>query len=63
MKRRDLMKRIVSHANSRGLTYTVIEGSRHTKVKIGDKQTVIPRHNEINERTARSILRQIGVEQ
>lgn len=28
----------------------------HTKVKIGDRQNVVPRHQEINEITAKKIL-------
>lgn len=40
---------------------TVTEGGNHTKVVIGDARTVMPRHNEINEETAKAILKQMGV--
>lgn len=32
------------------------EGASHTKVKIGDRQNVVPRHNEVNEITAKKII-------
>jgi mRNA interferase HicA len=62
MKRRDLMKRLAAEAKARGLNIEITEGGSHTKVAIGDNQTVVPRHNEINEITARAILKQMGVE-
>lgn len=40
----------------------LVEGAKHTKVVIGEARTVVPRHSEINERTARAILRQMGVQ-
>nr|WP_281177461.1 hypothetical protein [Janibacter limosus] len=39
------------------------EGGSHTKVSIGVRTTVSPRHSEINERTARAVLKQMGVGQ
>lgn len=39
------------------------EGGSHTKVSIGENHTVVPRHNEINEITARAILKQMGAHQ
>lgn len=48
-------------ANERGAELRVVEGGSHTKVSIGVRRTVIPRHAEINEITARAILRQMGV--
>lgn len=56
------MKIIAKSAKARGEEMIVTEGGRHTKVQVGTKATVVPRHNEINERTAESILGQIGVE-
>ena len=49
-------------AAERGQTMTLTEGSRHTKVSIGHRRTVVPRHHEINELTAKAILKQMGVE-
>ena len=62
MKRRDLLRLLSQHAQENGLSITETEGARHTKVTVGSRRTVVPRHREINDATARSILRQIGVE-
>lgn len=62
MKRRDLIKRLSKHARATGHELVLDEGGKHTKVTIGDRQTTVPRHGEINELTARGILRQMGVE-
>lgn len=35
------------------------EGSKHTKVYLNGKQTTIPRHREINEITAKAIIKQL----
>lgn len=56
MKRRDLMKRLKAIAAERGATMETVEGASHTKVWIGDRQNVVPRHNEVNEITARKII-------
>ena len=61
MKRRDLIQRLSVEAKRLGLNMQVTEGGGHTKVAIGDRRTVVPRHNEINEITARAILKQMGV--
>ncbi len=37
------------------------EGGSHTKVVMGNQRTVVPRHNEVNEMTAKAILKQMGV--
>lgn len=54
------MKRIAEHAKANGLDVETTEGAGHTKVKVGEKRTTVPRHNEINEITAKGILKQIG---
>lgn len=61
MKRTDLMKRLRQHAKAVGQDMLVTEGGSHTKVVIGQARTVVPRHREINERTAQAILKQMGV--
>ena len=62
MKRRDLMKQLDAEAKRQGLVVEIVrEGGSHTIVRIGDRQTTVPRHSEINEMTARSILKQMGV--
>lgn len=60
MKRRDLLKKIEKMAKNAGETVEYREGGSHTVVKFGDKQTVVPRHNEINEITAKQIIKQLG---
>lgn len=63
MKRRDLLRALREHAGTLGVEMIEIEGGSHTKIQIGDRRTVIPRHNEVNERTAKRILKQMGVDQ
>jgi mRNA interferase HicA len=39
-----------------------IEGTKHTKVYLGSKQTTLPRHaKEIGEGLRRSIMRQLNI--
>ncbi|MFE9234755.1 hypothetical protein [Cellulosimicrobium funkei] len=57
MRRTELIKRIGKIAKAQGVEAVYTEGGSHTKVRLGDRQTVIPRHNEVNEHTARGILR------
>lgn len=54
-------KALKAQAKALGLEYREEEGGNHTKVCIGDKQTVVARHTEINEITARAILKHMGV--
>lgn len=61
VQRSDLMKRLRHQARARGVEMVLTEGAKHTKVVIGEARTVVPRHSEINERTARAILKQMGV--
>ena len=61
MKRRDLLKALKVEAKASGLDYREEEGANHTKVWIGDRQTVVARHTEINEITAKAILKHMGV--
>lgn len=55
------MKTLRAAAKDRGEDMVLTEGSEHTKVVIGDARTVVPRHSEINEITAKAILKQMGV--
>lgn len=55
------MATIHRHAKARGLEVNVTEGGSHTKVTLGSRRTVIPRHSEINELTAKAIMRQLGI--
>jgi hypothetical protein len=60
MKRRDLMQKLREMAAAEGRDLVESEGGSHTKVTIGDRQSVVPRHREINELTARAILKQLA---
>lgn len=51
------MKRLEAIAKAKGVTVTTVEGGAHTKVWVGDHYETIPRHSEINEITARNIIR------
>ncbi|GGK53662.1 hypothetical protein GCM10011591_26850 [Nocardia camponoti] len=44
-------------AKVQGGTLELTEGGSHTKAKIGERQTVIPRHSEVNEMTAKAIIK------
>ena len=59
MKRRDLLETLRDWATASDAEMVVTEESSHTIVRIGDRQTVIPRHHEI---TAKHILQQMGVQ-
>jgi mRNA interferase HicA len=63
MKRRDLMKALRLQAKAEETDLILTEGGNHTKVQIGERRSVVPRHNEINEITAKAILKQMGVEE
>jgi mRNA interferase HicA len=59
MKRRDLMRRLAEIAKAQGLEMHLTEGGNHTKVVIGNRIDVVPRHTEINEMTAKAIIRKL----
>lgn len=54
MKRRDLLKRLEEIAD----TELVRHGGSHDIYRVGDVQVTIPRHNEINEITAKAIIKE-----
>ena len=57
VKRTELMKQLRKIAKEKNQPYMETEGGSHTKVEIGDRKATVPRHNEINELTARGILK------
>ena len=63
MKRRDLLKALRLEARRQGAELVIREGGSHSTVEIGERSSVVPRHAEINEITARSILKQMGARQ
>lgn len=56
MKRRDLIKRL-----EKGGFEFVRRGSNHDIYKRGNETEEVPRHKEINEYTARGIIRRRGL--
>jgi len=59
MKRRELIRQINDIAQAQGIIPVWSEGGSHTKVAVGERLTVIPRHREIKEPLARRILKDI----
>mgnify|MGYP001162014623 FL=1 len=58
MRRSELLRQLSALAREEGLTLVFIrEGSRHTLFSIGTTRVVVPRHRDVNDRTARAILR------
>ena len=62
MNRADLMKRLALIAKEQGAELVVTEGANHTKVRIDQKMTMVPRHREVSEGTARGIIRKMEEE-
>lgn len=60
MKRKELMKRLARIAGDRREALTLSEGGSHTRVHIGRTVTYVPRRSEINELTAKTIIKQVG---
>lgn len=60
-KRKVIIKTINDYAKANGLGVTFSEGANHTKVVLGERRTVIGRHAEINELTAKAIYKQLGM--
>ena len=57
MKRRELEKRLNRLAREHNAAAIWSEGGNHSKVSIQGVETTVPRHNEIDELTARGIIR------
>ena len=63
VKRSELLRQLTVLARDEGRTLDFIrEGSRHTLFSIGRARVVVPRHREVNERTAQAILRKVRKE-
>jgi len=57
MKRRDLIKQLEANGFRKAR-----DNGDHAIYKASDKRAVqVPRHNEINERTAKQILKDVGL--
>ena len=57
MKRRDLIKKLESY----GYRLDRDDGNHSIYEKVGSRPIQIPRHREINENTARAILKAAGI--
>jgi hypothetical protein len=58
VKRLDLIRSIASTARATGLRWTLVrQGSGHEVWDIDGLRVIIPRHRELNERTAGQIMR------
>ena len=57
MRRSDLLKRLRQLAKEAGVVFEITEGGSHSKVHLGGRFVIVPRHNEVNELTAKAILR------
>ncbi|MBF9670359.1 hypothetical protein [Bifidobacterium dentium] len=57
MKRKELEKRLNRLDKEHNATAIWSEGGSHSKVAIQGVETTVPRHSEINELTARGIIR------
>jgi len=58
MKRSELIRQLTALARERGTSFEhVREGGAHTVFRFGSHQLYIPRHPNVNEWTARGILR------
>ncbi|MYW03408.1 hypothetical protein [Streptomyces sp. SID3343] len=57
MKQRDLVRRIREAAAGAGLSYETGHGGSHDWLSVDGKKVAFPRHSEINELTARGILK------
>ena len=63
MKRRDLLQMLASAARSRGLSWVLVrQGSEHEVWALDGRRITIPRHREINELTARGIMKALEEE-
>lgn len=60
MKRADLIRKISRAAADRGIDFGELrQGGSHTIYRCGGQNVTVPRHNEINEMTARGIMRDL----
>ncbi|MDR1430605.1 MAG: hypothetical protein LBI99_00605 [Propionibacteriaceae bacterium] len=59
MKKRDLVKRIADSARDRDVEWELVRrGANHDVYRLGGSIIPVPRHNEIQERTAEGILKE-----
>ena len=60
MKRADLLRKIERAAKDKGVEFVPVrEGGSHSIFRCGSQSVTVPRHREINELTARGIMRDL----
>jgi mRNA interferase HicA len=63
VRRAELLRKLKAVARSHGAELQQVrEGGSHTVFRCGPVQFTVPRHAEVNERTARSLLRHVANE-
>lgn len=60
-KRKEILRQLKEFARERELEMRVKEGSNHTRIWVGKRYTTLPRHNEIDDKLAAKIYKQIGM--
>jgi hypothetical protein len=58
MKRRQVLKKLQTHARRSGLEYLEVELTNHTGISIGGHRSTLGRHSEIDDVTARNFWAQ-----
>jgi len=58
MKKRDLLNKITEIAKRNQVTLEFLGGTKHDKFRINGAMILVPRHSEVNEHVARTILKQ-----
>lgn len=62
MKRADLLRKISRSARKAGFEWAIVrEGSQHELWALDGERVTVPRHREIDEDTARSILKTLEI--
>lgn len=63
VKRADLPREVTEAASTSGVAFALVrEGGSHSIFRCGSQHIVVPRHREINEHTARGIMRDLDDE-
>lgn len=63
MQQRELLRRIRRAARAAGVGFTFVRhGGAHDLYDYAGQRVTIPRHSEINEKLARAILRELGID-
>lgn len=62
MRRSDLLKTLRRSARANGVEFTLVrEGGKHSIYRYDGQLLTVPRHVEINEITARAVLKDAGI--